>query len=85
MGTWSITQRWQIFIQTHSLPAFVQLGSNTASPPQPGIHKDRGLRLKKPTCYFIVTGLNHCTGWEQVSEHSERVLFCPPITAATVS
>lgn len=29
MGTWSITQRWQIFIQTHSLPAFVRRGSNT--------------------------------------------------------
>lgn len=29
MGTRSITQCWQIFIQTHSLPVFVRRGSNT--------------------------------------------------------
>lgn len=29
MGTLIITQCWQIFIQTHSLPAFVRRGSNT--------------------------------------------------------
>lgn len=62
------------FIQTHSLPAFVQLGSNTTSPPQPG--KDSCLRLKKLTCCFSVTRLNHCSGWEQVNVSSHYCCYC---------
>lgn len=35
MGTRTITQHWQIFIRTHSLPAFVQLCKNPPPPPPP--------------------------------------------------
>lgn len=56
------------FIQTHSLPAFVQLGSNATSPPQPG--KDSCLRSKKSTCCLSVTDLNHYNSWEQVNVSS---------------
>lgn len=53
---------------THSLPAFVQLGSYTTSPPQPGIHRDSGLEVKEACLLFHQCHQSESLHWQGMGE-----------------